>query len=114
MKTIKGFNKVIIGESLKISVDLFSDLLNVKKVIVKMIKHNYKDSFNYELYLLEDPILNICDRIKNYLDDYVRFKKESNYLFRAAVFDDIVLEISKPKDSEEFYINLFKYEPIFD
>ena len=114
MKTIKGLNKVIIGESLKISVDLFSDLLNVKKVIVKMVKDNYKDSFKYELDLLENPVLNICDRIKNYLNDYDGVKRYLNYLFRVAVFDDIVLEISKPEDSEEFYIKLFRYEPIFE
>lgn len=114
MKIIKGFNKVEVGESLKISIDLFTNLLKTKNVIVKFIKDNYKDSFNNEISILEEPVLNICDRIKNCLDNYDGFKTCLNYHFRESVFDDVVLEISKPKDSEDFCIELFMYEPIFD
>ena len=113
MKIIKGFNKVNVGESLKISIDLFTNLLNTKNVVVKIIKDNYKDSFN-NCIVLENPVLKICDRIKNYLCDYDGFKIHVDYRFKESVFDDIVLEISKPKDSEEFCIELFRYEPIFD
>lgn len=114
MKIIKGFNKVNVGESLEISIDVFTNLLNTKNVIVKIIKDNYKDSFN-NCIVLEYPVLKICDRIKKYLEDYINgFKTHLNYSFKESVFDDVVLEISKPKDSEDFCIELFRYEPIFD
>lgn len=113
MKIIKGFNKVKVGESLKISIDLFTNLLNTKNVVVKIIKDNYNDSFN-NCIVLENPVLKICDIIKNYLNEYDGFKNHVEYRFEESVFDDIVLEISKPKDSEDFCIELFRYEPIFD
>lgn len=111
MKIIKGFNKVNIGESLEISIDLFTNLLNTKNVVVKIIKDNYKDSFN-NCIVLEYPVIKICDRIKNYLDDYDGFKKHLDYRFKESVFDDIVLEISKSMFSKDFCIELFRYEPI--
>ena len=113
MKIIKDFNKVEVGESLKISIDLFTNLLDTKNVVVKIIKDNYKDSFN-NCIVLENPVLKICDRIKDYLNDHDEFKTYWNYRFKESVFDDIVLEISKSNVSKDFCIELFRYEPIFD